>query len=90
MSLSTLTAVTSNLPAQNQCEILDKISSYASILYGNASPHQLEFIAASLDEVSNGSGLQLIAVMLWPEDELPKGLKSLPNEILSNFTAINA
>jgi len=47
-------------------------------------------MAASIDEVSNGSGLQIVTLLMWPDDELPEGLKSLPNEILSNLTAVNA
>ena len=67
MSLST---VISGFPAKTRCEILGKISSYSSILYDSASTAQIEFMAASIDEVSNGSGLQLISILLWPSDDL--------------------
>ena len=90
MSLSTLTSVISSLPDQTRCEILGKVSSSASILYGGASTSQIAFMAASIDEVSNGSGLQIITLSMWPDDELPEELKPMTNEILSNLAAINA
>ena len=90
MSNATLKTVFSKLPAKTHCEILSKLSSYVSILNDEASEHQLEFIVTSMDEVSNGSGLQIVSLFMWHDDELPDVLKPLANEILSNLTTTNA
>lgn len=90
MSNVTLKSVLSKLPAKTHCDILARLAPYVSILYDRASESQLKYIATSMDEVSNGSGLQIITLLMWPHDDLPEVLKPLAAEILSNLTAVNA
>ena len=90
MSDVTLKAVLRELTPQVQCDIYTRFNPYVPILIDAASESQLKYIITSIDEVSNGSGLQIVSLFLWPHNDLPEVLKPLADEILSNLTAINA
>ena len=90
MSLSTLEAVFSDVDSQTTLAIYIELSAIAPKLRTDFSSSQIRSLATIIDKVSNGSGLQIITLYMLPSDEIPESLKSLPAEILSNLTAVNA
>ena len=87
MSLSTLKTVLSNLNPSVACPIYAKLSHHAPTLYSGASQEQLVAIILDVDKVSQMTGLEIISIMMWPDDKLPESLKSQENEILSKFNS---
>ena len=90
MSNATLKAVLRKLTPEAQCNIYTRLNPYVSTLNDETSEHQLNCIVTSMSEVSNGSGLQIVSLFLWPHDDLPEVLEPLANEILSNLAISNA
>jgi len=87
MSLSTLKTVLSNLNTSVAVPIYTKLIHHAPTLYSGASQEQLVAIILDVDKVSEMTGLELVTIMLWPDDELPESLKSQEHEILSKFNS---
>ena len=90
MSLSTLEAVFSDVDSQTTSAIYAELSAIAPKIYAEVSSSQIRSLATRIDKVSNGSGMQIITLWMLPGYELPEGLKSLPDEILSSLATIGA
>lgn len=83
MTTATLTNALSGLDPKKSCEIWARVSQHSSTLFGDASREQLKQIALDLDKVSQGTGLEIIGVVIWPDDSIPESLNGLVARIRS-------
>lgn len=88
MSLKTVYNVLDQFEISKTIDISKSMSANARKLFSGPSLDQLKNIVADISKVSNGSGLAIVSLLMWPGDEIPVEFNSFVNEIKTNLSKI--
>lgn len=88
MSLKTVYNVLDQFEISKTINISQAMSANAIKLFSGPSLNQLKDIVADISKVSNGSGLAIVSLLMWPDDEIPVEFNSFVNEIKTNLSKI--
>ena len=87
MTIQSLYPVLDKIDLEKRTDIMFFISNNIELLLMSHSIEDLRDFIKRLSLVSNNSGLQIVSLLIYPEDEIPQILKRLEQEILDNLTA---
>ena len=88
MSLKTVSSVLNQFEPYKTVNIYQSMSLHATTLFIGANMDELKSIIDKISEVSNGSGLAIVSLLMWPDDNIPESFNSLVKEITDNLSNI--
>lgn len=88
MSLKTVSSVLDQFEASKTVGIYQAMSINASTLFSGANMDELKSIINKISTVSNGSGLAIVSLLMWPDDATPESFNNFVKEITDNLSNI--
>ena len=85
MTAKALKTVLSEIETSKTVLIWEKLANDYHILL-NGDPEDFNKVVSEVDKVSEGMGLQIIKILMWPDDTLDKFFDTMAKEIRYKLT----
>ena len=89
MSLTALDSVLVNISPKIACAVYREVLPNFGEMLRSRSDSDMKNLISRLNKITNNSGANIIAIAMWPDDEMPENLAHLAAEIVANCAAID-
>ena len=89
MSLSTLDSVLVKISPRIACPVYREVLPNFGEMLRSRSDSDMKNLISRLNKITNNSGVNIVAIAMWPDDEMPESLAHLSAEIVANCAAID-